>query len=682
MVTRNTVLGVAIAAILGAYSIWGAALDDALELSLDTGWQWALEDEGGKVGDFAPLDSASFTNLERLLPSGSGFVWLRIEFTLPEALRGRDLACYLGRVTMADRTWVNDYFIGGEGRFPPEYTSEWNRVRVYTLPERALRPDAENVLSMRIWVDHEGSIAGQPFIAAADNARGVAARETFWNETVNLLSAAIMLIMAAYHMMLYIRRKKERENLTFALLNVASSIYLCNFFLGDIPGYPWPGMSFLWFQKIVANGMPFLLAFLLASFVKEYLGKTERRIVLAARLACFIVPVVAVLSAGDYGTLRSMRLPTQLFLLPPLAYVLYLVGSSLRERRTEAVALLWGFSPVALTVIVDTVLHEGLKLYDVPYFSGLGWQLVVISLLFILAGRFARSRTEVEDLNVNLERKVADRTAELSRANDDLSHANLKLEKARFQAERDMKMATYVQESFYPREAVKIDGWELDFHFQPMSGVSGDLYDFYTSGDGLLGLGLFDVSGHGVASGLVAMLAKSIIHTQFRRGLDRSLASVMEDVNKRLVAEKGEIENYLTGALLRISGNRVEYVNAGHPSLLFRQGATGKVRAVVPPESRATEGGVLGLDGLGGTFVSLRFPMATGDALLLYSDCLSEGRDAMGEEFGQERIREAFAAAPATSAAALKASILASFTTFIGTADLTDDLTFVVLLRA
>ena len=68
-----------------------------------------------------------------------------------------------------------------------------------------------------------------------------------------------------------------------------------------------------------------------------------------------------------------------------------------------------------------------------------------------------------------------------------------------------------------PKTAPKNDAWDIAFEFIPMSGVSGDLYDFYVSEGEITGLTLCDVSGHGIASGLVTMIARSVFFRNFSK---------------------------------------------------------------------------------------------------------------------------------------------------------------------
>ena len=84
------------------------------------------------------------------------------------------------------------------------------------------------------------------------------------------------------------------------------------------------------------------------------------------------------------------------------------------------------------------------------------------------------------------------------------------------------------------------------------------------------------MSGHGIASGLVTMLAKTVIDRKFRECADLPFPKAMEEINRQIIEEKGDIENYLTGVLLRINDNKVELISAGHPKVFLRTEKNGK----------------------------------------------------------------------------------------------------------
>lgn len=646
-------------------------------LYLDRNWSWSLSAE---EGSYRPLAAAELANLENLIPGGAGEIWLRCDFKVPGELRERELAVYLGRITMADRAFLNGEPIGGEGSFEKDSFSQWNKARLYTLPRLALAEGSHQELLVRIRVDHEGSIVSSPFVGTAEDAENAALAETFWNATVNELMAAVMLVIALYHLFLFAMRPGDRETLVFALLNLFTAIYISNFFITELPLLPPSSWSFLAFQKLIANALPFALTYMMASFVLIFLGRRENRWVHLVRILLLAVPLGAVFLARDYGELRALRGWTQAFLFPPILYVLYLQFDSLRKGNRESVTLLIGFAPLAIIIAVDILLHEAFKLYSLPYFTSLGWQILILSLLFVLSHRFATARTEVEELNQGLELKVEERTRELSQANELLTEANEGLVQARERADRDMKMAAFVQRSFFPAQAPRMDGWDIAYEFRPMAGVSGDLYDFYAEGKELLGMSLFDVSGHGIASGLVTMLAKNAVFREFRRGRGTSLPALMRAVDRAIIRDKGSVENYLTGILLRFTGDRVEYANAGHPDLLFRNGRTGTALPV-RVEGKDQKGRMLGIEGMSEGFGAIAFTMAEGDALLLYTDCLTESRGTDGTEWGPERLAESFSASGDLDAASRLESILSDFAEFTGGIPLKDDLTVVLAVR-
>nr|MCR5698516.1 serine/threonine-protein phosphatase [Treponemataceae bacterium] len=244
----------------------------------------------------------------------------------------------------------------------------------------------------------------------------------------------------------------------------------------------------------------------------------------------------------------------------------------------------------------------------------------------------------------------------------------------------DMALAVNVQRAFYPHTAPEVKGWQVAYIFNPMAGVSGDLYDFFCEDDMLKGCCLFDVSGHGIASGLVTMLSKTIIAREFEKGEGMPLAKVMLNINDAIGHDKGDIENYLTGILLRIQDNKVEYVNGGHPALLCRSGSSGRVfQAKVNDES--SEGTLVGIRELPASFTGINFNMKSGDSLMIYTDCLYESRNEAGDEFGAERVAEIFSHVGNGSAQDQLSKLIRQFRDFTGNVPLNDDLTIIILKK-
>ncbi len=651
-------------------------------IDLTKDWTYTIE-KNALPDDFKSFDNELLKNLEKLVPNEYGYIWIKKHFEIPADLKDQNLGIYLGRITLADETYINDAYVGGEGYFPDHEFSAWNTARYYTIPKKLLK-EGQNEIFIKIWVNGEGSIVSNPFISRVAIAEKAAAKEEFWNSKINLIFSFAMLIIAAYHLMLYFRNKNEKTNLTFALINIFSALYLSVFFYDQLPLAFGEKISFLFFQKVFSNAMPFVLAYMVTSFITNFVNAKENKIIKTFRTILLIIPIVIILFAPNYRILRSMRW-TLMMVVPQMLYLLFVIIRAFIKKEKDAFVLLLGFSPLLATFLIDIVVHNILNNYSFPYITSIGWQLVIISLLFILAHRFESSKRQVEYLNKNLENKVEERTKELSESNSKLSDANNQLEvtnnqlvEAKRKADRDMRLAANVQNTFFNPNLPHFKDWDLVYYFKPAAGVSGDLYDFFHDGKNLQGLGLFDVSGHGIASGLVTMLAKTVIDRKFKEGVNYPLSRVMSEIDKQIKEEKGDIENYLTGILLRIQENKVEFINAGHPNAFVRTAKNGKCHAIELKDAEK-KNGIIGMNTLDKDFTTLKFSMQKGDSLILYTDCLNESQNMEGQAFNEEGIIQAFEDSGIGSAKSKLDYVLSRFYKFTEGNEIKDDLTVIVL---
>lgn len=202
--------------------------------------------------------------------------------------------------------------------------------------------------------------------------------------------------------------------------------------------------------------------------------------------------------------------------------------------------------------------------------------------------------------------------------------------------EKEINLAAFVQESFTKNKIPELDNYELSYYSKAMAGVSGDMYDFYTQGTTLKGAGIFDVSGHGIVSGLVTMLVRNIFQQEFFQNSDKKLSEIMEIIDKRIKNEKHDIENYLTGILLRIKGKKIEIVNAGHPSPIIYRKNSGECSFF--DEKRQFSSSVVGLSSIDATFRQTEFEMSAGDELILFTDGVKEALNSERKEYGNNRI--------------------------------------------
>ena len=217
-----------------------------------------------------------------------------------------------------------------------------------------------------------------------------------------------------------------------------------------------------------------------------------------------------------------------------------------------------------------------------------------------------------------------------------------------FRAESELEMAATLQRDIMPRnfDVVAQEGMELFAAVRPAKETAGDFYDFFvTEGeDGVRTLNavVADVSDKGLPAAMFMMLARNTLRTTLRSGVP--LGRAVETANAILCDDNKEMM-FVTALVMRIDvqTGRVELVNAGHASPLVRD-AAGNVHRVCSTEMEA--------DIFLGVMEDAKYSVHTfgllpGDVLVAYTDGATDAESPEGEFFGEERLFEAIADAPA-----------------------------------
>ncbi|UWQ22143.1 PP2C family protein-serine/threonine phosphatase [Jannaschia sp. W003] len=230
---------------------------------------------------------------------------------------------------------------------------------------------------------------------------------------------------------------------------------------------------------------------------------------------------------------------------------------------------------------------------------------------------------------------------------------------------RDLVEARRIQRAFLPPDGSRIGGHAIGLRLLTQGPVGGDLLGHFALGDGRLALYSIDVSGHGIASALLAgRLAglfaaddggRNVAHRD-PRGPPDPPETVMARVNAIMLGGLCE-DIYFTAALAYLdrATGALELCQAGHPHPLLRR-ADGRVEAL------GDGGPPVGLFG-GARFERTHARLHPGDALLLYTDGLTECTDAGGAMLGDEGLAALLArtgdAAPAAALDGIEAGLRA-----------------------
>lgn len=673
------------------------SLKDSPHISLNNSIYWALASENDTVSDvmagsvsgsngtyeFKSLDNLGTRNLRSLVGGEGAYVWLKMEFTIPEMLKNQDLGLCVDYIHFADKVWINGNLAGEYGEFSPNFRSALFMGHHYDFPKIMLNQEGKNTILIKVYCLGFASINGDVLLGSKYFATLRANRITMYNSTVYMLFSGSLIVVFIFYLLMFIHNRKMKEFLSFSLLGLSTFIFSSIFFISQIPVSTHPAFSYFVFYKISVCAGAILIIYFFTSFVLNFLrveitiGKKVARVIYLHALLIFVLAV------PDYLTLMNISLPATVFALGQIAFCTmdFFKAFKTKEGRRHGRILLFSLIPLFLTITFDIIylgILHGSKLSYMTYF---GWHTCILAYFTILANRYSRATKNFEQLNKKLESQVSSKTETLKVANDVLEN---ELRRSR----ADMRMAAIVQQKFFPYPSRTFMGWDMAVYYRPLAEVSGDLFDYYSMGSMLDGLALFDVSGHGIAAGLITMLSKNIIYQAFmksRFGI-HSASTIMKEINLKITEAKGNVENYLTGIICRFShfeddeSCTLEMANAGHPNPIMYGSRTGKA-VELEVTDKLKQFGAIGLMGRNVAFEDISAKLYESDILVFYTDGLTETENDAGEAFGKERIKKILEDNHNSDAHRIMDAITNGMKNFMNNRGRTDDLTIIVMKR-
>ncbi|MDQ1365839.1 MAG: phosphoserine phosphatase RsbU/P [Acidimicrobiaceae bacterium] len=235
-------------------------------------------------------------------------------------------------------------------------------------------------------------------------------------------------------------------------------------------------------------------------------------------------------------------------------------------------------------------------------------------------------------------------------------------ERLRHEAE---ELAEALQASLLPPLSPELPGMEIATRY--LAGeqglkVGGDFFDVFRLASNDWGIVLGDACGKGARPASLAALVRWTIRASSVRRFKPS--EVLREVNAALLANnEADLDGHFCSAVfsrleLDTCGAWLTLATAGHP-------LPGLVRRTGTVEFRGHSGLPLGM------FEAIepvdeRIGLGPGDALVLYTDGITEARDDQGRTFGEQRLRVALEALSAMPAEAIADGLVDSARRFSG----------------
>ncbi len=255
-----------------------------------------------------------------------------------------------------------------------------------------------------------------------------------------------------------------------------------------------------------------------------------------------------------------------------------------------------------------------------------------------------------------------------------LSKLKYQIQKRRAQSKADreyefeLQEAREMQRKLFPTKIPQVSGYEIAGSSYPVRFVGGDYFDVAEIGPNRTAICIADVVGKGLPAALLLsslhaalapLMAEGVPPRDLCRRLNRILCGI---------TPVGKFISFFYG-VLDSRQNKLVYCNAGHnPPALVRGTQAHRLCA---------GGTVLGLFGEA-DYEQQEVQLRRGDALLLYTDGVSEAQSAADDEFGEERLVKVAMENPALDAGKLQNAIMREVATHCG-GNFHDDATLIVL---
>ncbi|HEX2056487.1 MAG TPA: SpoIIE family protein phosphatase [Nitrospiraceae bacterium] len=226
---------------------------------------------------------------------------------------------------------------------------------------------------------------------------------------------------------------------------------------------------------------------------------------------------------------------------------------------------------------------------------------------------------------------------ELQRTRDDLDCSNRQLSAKQQELERELQSAARFVSSLLPSTRASIPGVTMAWAYHPSLALGGDLFQVSRWGTQVLGLSIFDASGHGVAAALRAVALSSFLREDNVAKLSPSFdpGLIVTEANRLFpLSEDGDYFTLWVGRLDPTTWS-LSYATAGHTGALVQReaGCRWLIRETLP----------LGFDSAA-RFVSQDIALRPLDRLFLFSDGLYEAPSVDGELWGRARLEDSIIA--------------------------------------
>ena len=266
---------------------------------------------------------------------------------------------------------------------------------------------------------------------------------------------------------------------------------------------------------------------------------------------------------------------------------------------------------------------------------------------------------------------------EIERAYAEIRTLNEQLKQENLRMSAELDVARRLQAMVLPSagELQHLDGIDLTGFMQPADEVGGDYYDILPCGDQRICIGIGDVTGHGLESGILMLMTQTAIRTLVESNISDpicflgTLNRVLYKNIQRMRADKS-----LSLSMVRYEKGRLTIIGQHEEVIIVRQ--EGRIETV----STTGLGFPIGLmEDISALVREATVQLAPGDGIVLYTDGITEAENAAHQLYGLDRLCAVIQAHWHLDSTAIKQAVIEDVLRHIGSETVYDDVTLIVL---
>ncbi|MCB1143019.1 MAG: SpoIIE family protein phosphatase [Leptospiraceae bacterium] len=549
------------------------------------------------------------------------------------------LSIFVPYATNVSEFYLNGVLIDQNGVYKDE---EIHRNGILTndviqLPENLLKQEG-NELVVILTGNHDEEIAlygGELFCIDT-----ITSNLSKKSERLDLMLLFLYAFVGFYHLLLYFKRPIERYNLFFGSFCSFLAIYLYTR-SNAIHELTFDPLDLLRFEY---SSLFFCGAFYLLFFEDFLLW----RITMFAKIITGFYSLMSLLMIVATKVQAAFILKvSQLVMMPVLLYTAYLMIRAISRKHTDAYRLSFGFVVLILAIFTDLIgALRVLETWVNHGFTKYGFFTFVIGIAVVLANKFLRIHAQVEELNASLEKKVEERTLQLSNTLREVQNLKLQQDGDYFLTSLLIKplMVNTVQSN-----TVSVDFFikqKKNFEFKGRTyEIGGDIciankiklrgknYCIFINGDAM-GKSIQGAGG-ALVLGVVfrAVISRTEMQSDNRIMPETWLKNCFAELHNVFVSFDGSMLISVVLGLIEEETGMLYFINAEHPwTVLYRDEKASFLEDKLVLRK-------IGMMGMEGNLQVRTFHLQSGDSILIGSD----GRDdiLLGyDENGGRRINE------------------------------------------